>query len=68
MSYINVKQADGTIIQVPFGKQGKSAYETWLDLGNTGTEQDFLDSLGSTGGLKFNLKENGILTISTKEE
>ena len=25
--------------------QGKSAYETWLEQGNTGTEQDFLDSL-----------------------
>ena len=28
------------------GSEGKSAYQTWLDLGNTGTEQDFLDSLG----------------------
>lgn len=25
---------------------GKSAYQIWLDLGNTGTEQDFIDSLG----------------------
>lgn len=29
----------------PRGAQGKSAYQTWLDLGNTGTEQDFIDSL-----------------------
>jgi len=27
------------------GIDGKSAYEIWLDLGNTGTEQDFIDSL-----------------------
>lgn len=27
------------------GAPGKSAYEIWLDQGNTGTEQDFLDSL-----------------------
>ena len=27
------------------GAPGKSAYEIWLDAGNTGTEQDFLDSL-----------------------
>lgn len=27
------------------GDTGKSAYEIWLDLGNTGTEQDFIDSL-----------------------
>lgn len=29
----------------PRGIQGKSAYQTWLDLGNTGTEQDFINSL-----------------------
>lgn len=27
------------------GAPGKSAYEIWLEAGNTGTEQDFLDSL-----------------------
>ncbi|KXT61460.1 collagen-like protein [Lactococcus sp. DD01] len=27
------------------GEQGKSAYQVWLDLGNTGSEQDFIDSL-----------------------
>jgi hypothetical protein len=27
------------------GDKGESAYEVWLSLGNTGTEQDFLDSL-----------------------
>lgn len=27
------------------GVQGKSAYQTWLDLGNTGSEQDFINSL-----------------------
>lgn len=35
------------------GKQGLSAYDLWIALGNTGTEQDFLDSLvgvqGKTG-------------------
>lgn len=31
------------------GKDGKSAYEIWIEQGNTGTEEDFLDSLkGST--------------------
>ena len=34
------------------GAEGKSAYQTWLDLGNTGTEQDFIDSLGGGGGEK----------------
>ena len=35
------------------GQDGKSAYEIWLDLGNTGTEEDFINSLkgqdGTTG-------------------
>ena len=30
------------------GIDGKSAYEIWLEQGNTGTEQDFLDSLSFT--------------------
>lgn len=30
---------------VQAGARGKSAYEIWLDMGNTGTPQDFLDSL-----------------------
>ena len=29
---------------------GKSAYDIWLDLGNTGTEQDFIDSLTGPAG------------------
>ena len=33
--------------------RGKSAYEIWLDEGNTGTEQDFLDSLKGTAGTVF---------------
>lgn len=33
------------------GKDGKSAYDIWLEQGNTGTEQDFLDSLKGDPGL-----------------
>ena len=32
----------GIIGTGPRGKVGKSAYETWLDLGNEGTKQDFM--------------------------
>lgn len=32
------------------GKDGKSAYEVWLSLGNSGTEQDFLNSLKGDKG------------------
>ena len=31
------------------GGEGKSAYEIWLELGNVGTEQDFIDSLKVQG-------------------
>jgi hypothetical protein len=33
------------------GEDGKSAYQSWLDEGNTGTEQDFLDSLKGEDGV-----------------
>lgn len=36
--------------QGPPGLQGKSAYQSWLDAGHTGTEQDFLDWLAAAGG------------------
>ena len=32
------------------GEDGKSAYEIWLDEGNVGTEQDFLESLKGADG------------------
>lgn len=62
------------------GENGKSAYEIWLEQGNTGTEQDFLDSLkgekgepGEGGGsvdigsVQFDLVEQPVLiqTMST---
>lgn len=38
------------------GKDGKSAYQIWLDAGNTGSEQDFLNSLN---GIKGDAGEQG---------
>ena len=44
-----------TIVAGPQGAAGKSAYQTWLDAGNVGTEDDFLiaitgkDGIGTTG-------------------
>ncbi|WP_291568525.1 BppU family phage baseplate upper protein [Clostridium sp. UBA2485] len=32
------------------GQDGKSAYQVWLDAGNTGTEEDFLNSLKGKDG------------------
>lgn len=41
------------------GTDGKSAYQEWLDAGNTGTEQDFLDSLVGPQGLRGLQGEKG---------
>ena len=48
------------------GAEGKSAYQTWLDLGNTGTEQDFLNSLG--GKTYTSLAELGLTSDATIED
>ena len=40
-------------ITFPPAGEGKSAYETWLELGNEGTKQDFIDYLkGATPDAK----------------
>ena len=36
---------DGGELQGPKGDDGRSAYQVWLDAGNTGTESDYLASL-----------------------
>lgn len=47
---------------------GKSAYQVWLDLGNTGTEQDFINSLtgmpGSAAGVSTKAIPAGALKLS----
>ena len=58
------------------GAEGKSAYQTWLDLGNIGTEQDFIDSLSGggaslyvvTGSLDIENEENPVTLNQTFEE
>lgn len=52
------------------GVDGKSAYQLWLENGNTGSVQDFLESLRGPKGdagesnLKDASVENGVLTIT----
>jgi hypothetical protein len=41
------------------GQNGLSAYEVWLSLGNTGTEQDFINSLTGPEGLLPNGSDYG---------
>ena len=42
------------------GEDGKSAYDIWLGKGNTGTEQDFLDSLKGKDGTDGKDGINGV--------
>jgi hypothetical protein len=41
------------------GADGESAYQIWLDAGNTGTEDDFLDSLKGESGPKGDKGDTG---------
>ena len=41
------------------GEEGLSAYEVWISLGNTGSEQDFIDSLTGPSGFLPDGEEEG---------
>ncbi len=45
------------------GTNGKSAYQTWLDAGNTGTETDFIISLGASMPGYRNIPHTGYATV-----
>lgn len=45
---------------------GKSAYETWLSLGNTGSEADFIKSLKGEKGDKGDKGDSGTATENTE--
>ena len=49
---------NGNSVTVPMSI-GKSAYQSWLDLGNTGTEQDFIKSLKGVKGDKGDVTDIG---------
>lgn len=43
---INVQLKSYTLeTQVSVGARGKSAYESWIEQGNSGTEEDFINAL-----------------------
>ena len=53
------KIIDESIYKIDILEKGKSAYEIWLDAGNSGTESDFLTSLKGDKGDKGESGENG---------
>ena len=48
------------------GDDGLSAYQVWLNLGNTGTEQDFIDSLGGSKAIYDSQSRTVTQTITVK--
>lgn len=74
---INIRLGNSRPIQIGMGRPvdltqnitnivespGKSAYQIWLDEGNEGTEQDFLDSLVGAQGIQGIQGEQGIQGI-----
>jgi hypothetical protein len=50
------------------GRDGKSAYEIWLEQGNEGSEQDFLDSLKGDQGEKGDKMTYDDLTEEEKDD
>lgn len=54
----NLSITNGNTIRVPMSV-GKSAYQSWLDLGNKGTEQDFIKSLKGAKGDKGDVTDIG---------
>lgn len=50
------------------GGQGKSAYEIWLEQGNEGSEQDFLDSLKGDQGIQGEKGDKMTYDDLTEEE
>lgn len=58
------------ILNVPVARDGKSAYEIWLDEGNVGTEEDFIASLKGDTGVSANYPitiYNGLDSSATDE-
>lgn len=42
---VYIRKDNSIKVNLQNGARGKSAYETWLSLGNEGSEQDFIDYL-----------------------
>lgn len=67
MAYVNIHGGNGYCGCPPpvdfggggSGKDGKSAYEIWIEQGGVGTEQDFLASLRGPAGEKGEIGERG---------
>ena len=49
--YALYAKTSGSSIPGPQGSDGVSAYDTWISLGNVGTETDFINSLTGPQGL-----------------
>lgn len=46
------------------GLPGQSAYQLWLDMGNSGTEQDFIDAMKASEARYIRAKTGELLSVS----
>lgn len=53
MSNVNLKNNNIFKMKLQNGARGLSAYEIWIGLGNTGSEEDFINSLKIDGGSNY---------------
>lgn len=61
---ITLTLSDGNTVEQSFKVyNGASAYEVWLQAGNTGTEQDYLDSLKGEPGQDGQPAEGSVLSV-----
>lgn len=61
-------QQDNTPVQFLLtnsGPSGASAYQSWLNQGNTGTESEWLDSLKGLNALSISTDADNALTFGT---
>lgn len=63
-----LNQGGGSGGQGEKGEDGKSAYEIWLEQGNSGSEQDFLDSLKGEQGIQGEKGDKMTYDDLTEEE
>ena len=64
MDYVEETVKGAGAIKGEKGEDGKSAYEIWLGLGNTGSEQDFINSLKGEKGDECKIMPEDIEQIS----
>lgn len=65
---VNITKGRKLTAYLKRGINGLSAYQIWINAGNTGSEQDFIDSLGGGGGGVVQIQSDFAQTDDTKKD